>query len=64
MLTGYFQKTWKGFEKGLVKSIKVFLKKKNNLQYARECHRNLSEEKNVSMVVNAMKIFLKMKNKG
>ena len=54
MLTGYFQKTWKGFEKGLMKSIKVFLKKKNNLQYARECHRNLSEEKNVSMVVNAM----------
>ena len=52
-------------------SKKDFKKRLVNLseenQYSRERYRNLSEEEKIkkdSIVVNAIKLFLKMKNKG
>ena len=41
MLIGYYQKTRKGFQKKLLKSTKISLKR---CQYAYEQYRNLSEE--------------------
>ena len=46
----YYQKIKKGFKKGLVKSIGIFLKKK--------------KKKSEKMVANDKKIFLRMKKKG
>ena len=48
MLTGYYQKNNKRFQKRLVKGTKFFLKKK----------------KRVNMVVNDIEILQKTKNKG
>ena len=48
MLTGYYQKTKKGFQKKLVKSTKIFLKKKT---------------KSTNMLLSYMEIFLKKKKK-
>ena len=49
MSAEYYQKTKKGFQRRLVKNIKIFLKK--------------IKTKSVSMLVNGVEIFLKKKNK-
>ena len=52
MPTGYYQKTKKTSKKRLLKGIKIFLKKIETKKVI------------VSIVVNTIKIFLKMKNKS
>ena len=68
MSTGYYKKTKKGFKKSLVEGIKVFLKKRKTKSInmlVKDIEIFLKKKKiSVSMVVNTIKIFQIMKNKG
>ena len=68
MPTGYYQNNKKNFKKRLVKGIKIILKKKTGKQSVDILVKGIKiflkkKTKNISIVVNIIKIFLKMTNK-